>query len=50
MIVYTCLIVGLYFQKRAGVSPEVPTHKLVVDEEFLPFKDKSLDVVVSSLR
>lgn len=35
--------------KRAEVSPEVPTHKLVVDEEFLPFKDKSLDVVVSSL-
>nr|XP_022329521.1 arginine-hydroxylase NDUFAF5, mitochondrial-like isoform X2 [Crassostrea virginica] len=35
--------------RRAEVSPEVPTHKLIVDEEFLPFKDNSLDIVFSSL-
>lgn len=38
------------FQRQAEVSPEVPTHKLIVDEEFLPFKDNSLDIVFSSLR
>ncbi|XP_005102037.1 arginine-hydroxylase NDUFAF5, mitochondrial [Aplysia californica] len=35
--------------KLAEVSSEVPTSKLVVDEEFIPFKDNSLDMVVSNL-
>ncbi|XP_062593382.1 arginine-hydroxylase NDUFAF5, mitochondrial-like, partial [Saccostrea cucullata] len=35
--------------RQAQVSPEVPTQKLIVDEEFLPFKENSLDVIVSSL-
>jgi len=35
--------------QSAEISPEVPTTKLVVNEEFLPFKDNSLDLVVSSL-
>ncbi|XP_061167811.1 arginine-hydroxylase NDUFAF5, mitochondrial-like [Saccostrea echinata] len=35
--------------RKAQVSPEVPTHKLIVDEEYLPFKENSLDVIVSSL-
>ncbi|XP_048733421.1 arginine-hydroxylase NDUFAF5, mitochondrial-like isoform X2 [Ostrea edulis] len=35
--------------RKGQISPEVPTHKLIVDEEFLPFKDESLDVVFSSL-
>lgn len=35
--------------RRSAISPEVPTHKLIVDEEFLPFKEKSFDLVVSSL-
>jgi len=34
---------------NAAVSPEVPTTKMVVDEEFLPFQDNSLDMVVSCL-
>lgn len=34
---------------QSAVSPEVPTQRIVVDEEFLPFKDESLDIVVSSL-
>lgn len=35
--------------RQSSVSPEVPTHKLLVDEEFLPFKENSFDLVVSSL-
>lgn len=34
---------------QSEVSQEVPTHRIVMDEEFLPFKDESLDIVVSSL-
>ncbi|KAL8611954.1 hypothetical protein ACOMHN_062583 [Nucella lapillus] len=30
-------------------SPEVPTHKVIADEEFFPFKDSSLDLVFSNL-
>ncbi|XP_076463601.1 arginine-hydroxylase NDUFAF5, mitochondrial-like [Babylonia areolata] len=30
-------------------SPEVPTHKVIADEEFFPFKDNSLDLVFSNL-
>ena len=35
---------------QSEVSPEVPTYRVVADEEFFPFKDNSLDMVVSSLR
>ncbi|KAL4237834.1 NADH dehydrogenase [ubiquinone] 1 alpha subcomplex assembly factor 5 [Mactra antiquata] len=34
---------------QSEVSSEVPTQRIVVDEEHLPFKDNSLDIVVSSL-
>ncbi|CAG5132522.1 unnamed protein product, partial [Candidula unifasciata] len=35
--------------RQAEKSPEVPTYKVVVDEEFLPFKDNSVDLVISNL-
>lgn len=35
--------------ERSHTSPEVPTYKLIVDEESLPFRDNSLDLVFSSL-
>ncbi|XP_060068424.1 arginine-hydroxylase NDUFAF5, mitochondrial-like [Ylistrum balloti] len=35
--------------EQAQVSPEVPTTKMVVDEESLPFKHNSADIVFSSL-
>ena len=38
------------FQAQSSVSPEVPTYKLHVDEEFLPFPDNSVDLFISSLR
>ncbi|ESO91946.1 hypothetical protein LOTGIDRAFT_121553 [Lottia gigantea] len=34
---------------QSEVSPEVPTYKMVADEEFIPFKEKSLDLVFSNL-
>lgn len=34
---------------QSEVSPEVPTYRIVADEEFFPFKDNSLELVVSSL-
>ncbi|CAD5121242.1 DgyrCDS9775 [Dimorphilus gyrociliatus] len=35
--------------RQAEISPEVPTYKIHMDEEFLPFPSQSLDLVVSSL-
>lgn len=35
--------------KSAAVSPEVPTSKLMVDEEFIPFRDNSIDMFASNL-
>lgn len=35
--------------EQAEVSPEVPTTKMVVDEERLPFDENSIDLVVSNL-
>ncbi|KAK3596493.1 hypothetical protein CHS0354_007399 [Potamilus streckersoni] len=35
--------------RQSEVSPEVPTFRIIADEEFFPFKDNSLDLVVSSL-
>ena len=40
----------IFWQLQSEVSPEVPTYRLVADEEFIPFKDNSVDLVVSSLR
>jgi len=37
-------------QRQSETSPEVPTYRMVVDEELLPFQQESLDIVVSSLR
>ncbi|XP_055878473.1 arginine-hydroxylase NDUFAF5, mitochondrial-like [Biomphalaria glabrata] len=37
------------FLHQAAVSPEVPTHKMLVDEENLPFKENSIDMFISSL-
>ncbi|XP_067680340.1 arginine-hydroxylase NDUFAF5, mitochondrial-like isoform X1 [Haliotis asinina] len=34
---------------QSALSPEVPTHRIIADEEYFPFKDDSLDLVVSSL-
>lgn len=39
----------LVLQRRRRVS-EVPTHCVLADEEFLPFKENTFDLVVSSLR
>ena len=50
-VVPTYKLQFILLQKSAKVSSEAPvTHKLNIDEEFLPFKDSSLDVVVSNLR
>ncbi|XP_014770023.1 arginine-hydroxylase NDUFAF5, mitochondrial [Octopus bimaculoides] len=35
--------------RKSAVSSEVPTYKVLVDEEFLPFRANSLDLCVSSL-
>ena len=35
--------------KKSFVHPEIPTRRLVVDEEFLPFKANTFDAVLSSL-
>ena len=37
-------------QAQAEKSPEVPTVNLHLDEELLPFRPNTLDLVVSSLR
>ena len=50
MVLLIILSLFSFLQESAEMSPEVPTTKLVVNEEFLPFKDNSLDLVVSSLR
>ncbi|KAH3711972.1 hypothetical protein DPMN_071648 [Dreissena polymorpha] len=34
---------------QSEVSIEVPTYRIVADEEYFPFRDNSLDIVVSSL-
>uniref|UniRef100_A0A0B6Z3B3 Uncharacterized protein n=2 Tax=Arion vulgaris TaxID=1028688 RepID=A0A0B6Z3B3_9EUPU len=34
---------------QAAISPDVPTFKVAVDEEFLPFKANSIDLMVSNL-
>ncbi|XP_064596977.1 arginine-hydroxylase NDUFAF5, mitochondrial-like [Liolophura sinensis] len=34
---------------QSKISADVPTHRIMADEEFIPFKDNSLDLVVSSL-
>ena len=31
-------------------APSIPTHRIVVDEEFLPFADNTFDLAVSGLR
>jgi len=35
---------------QAESPEEIPMQKLIVDEEFIPFKHNSLDLVVSCLR
>ncbi|GFR67906.1 arginine-hydroxylase NDUFAF5, mitochondrial [Elysia marginata] len=35
--------------EQAAVSPDAQTHKMVVDEECLPFEESSVDLVVSNL-
>ncbi|XP_034721973.1 arginine-hydroxylase NDUFAF5, mitochondrial-like, partial [Etheostoma cragini] len=32
-----------------GGRSEIPTHRVLADEEFLPFKENTFDLVVSSL-
>ena len=39
----------MYPQALSHPSPEVPTHKVIADEEFFPFRDGSLDLVFSNL-
>ena len=36
-------------QALSQPSPEVPTQKVIADEEFFPFRDNSLDLVFSNL-
>ena len=31
-------------------APSIPTHRIVADEEFLPFADNTFDLAVSGLR
>ena len=33
-----------------ATTPTIPTHRVVADEEFLPFADNTFDLAVSSLR
>ena len=40
----------VFIQKEQCQAVEVPTLKAIVDEEFLPFKENTFDIVVSSLR
>ena len=42
--------VSYIIQKQSKDSPEVPTHRLQIDEEFLPFPENSIDLFISSLR
>ncbi|RUS88160.1 hypothetical protein EGW08_004057 [Elysia chlorotica] len=35
--------------EQAATSTDVPSHKMVVDEEYLPFEENSVDLVVSNL-
>jgi len=37
-------------QNQSDASPEVPTVRLHVDEEHLPFRENMFDLVISSLR
>jgi NADH dehydrogenase [ubiquinone] 1 alpha subcomplex assembly factor 5 len=46
--VYQCELSPLLLIE-AAISPEVPTNKIVVDEEFLPFRESSIDLMVSNL-
>lgn len=43
---YDCV----YLQNQSDTSPEVPSVRLHVDEERLPFRENMFDLVISSLR
>jgi len=45
IIVFVCVM-----QSQSDASPEVPTVRLHVDEEHLPFRENMFDLVISSLR
>ncbi|KAF1394527.1 hypothetical protein PFLUV_G00001240 [Perca fluviatilis] len=38
-----------HLSKKQSRRSEIPTHRLLADEEFLPFKENTFDLVVSSL-
>ncbi|XP_014668915.1 PREDICTED: NADH dehydrogenase [ubiquinone] 1 alpha subcomplex assembly factor 5-like isoform X2 [Priapulus caudatus] len=44
-----CEMADKLLDQSVGPEDNVPLDRLVADEEFLPFKDNSLDIVVSSL-
>lgn len=46
---YTLKLCSL-LQKQCEKPEDVITHHMVVDEEFIPFKENSIDMFVSSLR
>ncbi|KAK3092751.1 hypothetical protein FSP39_006869 [Pinctada imbricata] len=47
-VIFQCELSGKLL-RTAEVSPEVPTHKIIADEEFIPFKENSVSVFFSSL-
>ena len=37
-------------QLASCAAPDIPTYRVIADEEFLPFKEDSFDLALSSLR
>ncbi|CAL1283588.1 unnamed protein product [Larinioides sclopetarius] len=47
-MIYQCDISSKMLEKTK-VSEDIPTFKMIVDEEYLPFADSSIDLFISSL-
>lgn len=50
-ILYECIFELLFFNHQKNtLETEIPTISVLADEEFLPFRENTFDLVVSSLR
>ncbi|GBM67692.1 Arginine-hydroxylase NDUFAF5, mitochondrial [Araneus ventricosus] len=47
-MIYQCDISSKMLEKTK-ISEDIPTFKMIVDEEYLPFADNSVDLIISSL-